>query len=677
MTYWAEKSDLFEKMKQVMEDRPQNGVYLDLDGLHLLDLIESDVDASDIWVANGKFNDKNFELLSYSTGNTRRASSTRFLDPPDNLPKSETQGLGQLTVMGKTFTNLPGVPSGYVARNDLETRLIEQVVETDRHPIVTLTGYGGIGKTSLALKVINQMMYAEDCPYDLVIWFSARDVDLLTTGPKPVRPHGLSVQEFAAEYQGLMGDTIPGREVVSYLAEQMSNAEGNDFTKLFVFDNFETASDPVGLFRWVDTYIRPPNKVLITSRERRFTGDYAVDVHGMTDEECRSLIESTAGTLHLKETLFESLVADVVRESRGHPYVIKIFLGALAREPNRRSLERIMAPQDEVLDALFERSYNRLSASAQRAFLTLCTWRSSVPRIALEAVLLRPQNELMQVHSAIDELSQLSFVEELESEGLEEDVELAVPLSARLFGAKKLQTSPWRASAQTDSEFLQLFGAAPQHNDSQGGERRIRELFRNTAQSISRGRRGLDDIKPILEYVSRRFSIGWVLMAELIEEFGVISERGQVLECLMKYVEEPNSSIYSPQEIWRRISRLQSSNNDLYAALHALTQVTRQHGVSVEELSNTANEINRLFRENDTSDLDPALKATIVNDVADVMEEQVDDLNGDGCSRLAWLYLNIRDEHEARRVANLGLSREPDNLHCQRLIERLDRPIRW
>ena len=97
----------------------------------------------------------------------------------------------------------------------------------------------------------------------------------------------------------------------------------------------------------------------------------------------------------------------------------------------------------------------------------------------------------------------------------------------------------------------------------------------------------------------------------------------------------------------------------------------------MDELSNTANEINKMFRENDTSDLDPALKATIVKDVADVMEEQVDDLNGDGCSRLAWLYLNIRDEHEARRVANLGLQREPDNQHCQRLIERLDRSIRW
>ena len=71
-----------------------------------------------------------------------------------------------------------------------------------------------------------------------------------------------------------------------------------------------------------------------------------------------------------------------------------------------------------------------------------------------------------------------------------------------------------------------------------------------------------------------------------------------------------------------------------------------------------------MFREHDTSDLDPALKATLVKDVADVMEGRLSELNADGCSRLAWLYLNIRNEREARRVANIGLRREHDNYHC-------------
>ena len=91
--------------------------------------------------------------------------------------------------------------------------------------------------------------------------------------------------------------------------------------------------------------------------------------------------------------------------------MMKLILEALARNPSRRNVERVMAPQKEVLDTLFERSYSRFSAAAQCAFLTLCRWRSSVPRVALEAVLLRSENEMVRMDSAIDELSQMSFVE--------------------------------------------------------------------------------------------------------------------------------------------------------------------------------------------------------------------------------------------------------------------------
>ena len=315
VTYWGEKSEPFEKLKQRMEDRPKDGVYLDLDDLHAVDIVESDVDASDIWVANGDYRGNSYELLSYSTGNTSRSRSAQYSDPPGHLPQSETQGLGELTTVGKTFTNVPPVPSGYISRSDLEAKLIEQLIESDHHPIVTLTGYGGIGKTSLTLRVINNMMENGHFPYNLAIWFSARDVDLLMSGPKPVRPQGLTVQEFAAEYQRLMGASVPKAEVVDYLATQMGDGDKKDFTKLFVFDNFETASDTSELYRWVDRNIRPPNKVLITSRERRFKGDYSVDVHGMNDEECRALIDSTASLLRLKGTLTDSYILDVIRES--------------------------------------------------------------------------------------------------------------------------------------------------------------------------------------------------------------------------------------------------------------------------------------------------------------------------------------------------------------------------
>ena len=136
-------------------------------------------------------------------------------------------------------------------------------------------------------------MKQEECPYEVVVWFSARDVDLLDTGPKAVRPKGLSASDFAKVYTKLVGYNIVsqrGSEAEGYLSKEMSQAD--DFVKLFIFDNFETTINPIELYRWIDTYIRPPNKVLITSRERSFTGDYAVQVSGMSEDECRKLIQS-------------------------------------------------------------------------------------------------------------------------------------------------------------------------------------------------------------------------------------------------------------------------------------------------------------------------------------------------------------------------------------------------
>ena len=119
VTYWGEKSADFERLKQRPGERLQDGVYFELNGLHYVELVESDVDASDIWFANGNHANSSYELLSYSTGSTIRSRSTKYMDPPERLPESETQGLGELMTVGNTFTNVPVVPAGYVSRRRL------------------------------------------------------------------------------------------------------------------------------------------------------------------------------------------------------------------------------------------------------------------------------------------------------------------------------------------------------------------------------------------------------------------------------------------------------------------------------------------------------------------------------------------------------------------------------
>lgn len=58
-----------------------------------------------------------------------------------------------------------------------------------------------------------------------------------------------------------MGSSVPNTDVVRHLVKEMGTQSESDFTKLFIFDNFETASDPFDLYRWLDTYIRPQIKL--------------------------------------------------------------------------------------------------------------------------------------------------------------------------------------------------------------------------------------------------------------------------------------------------------------------------------------------------------------------------------------------------------------------------------
>jgi hypothetical protein len=139
------------------------------------------------------------------------------------------------------------------------------------------------------------------------------------------------------------------------------------------------------MFNWIDSFIRLPNKVLITTRLREFKGDYPVEVRGMNEREARQLIGQTAATLEVADLLDESYVNELVAQSEGHPYVIKILLGEVAKAKRAANIPRLVAGSEDVLTALFERTYAALSPCAQRAFLTLSAWEFSGPAIGVRS----------------------------------------------------------------------------------------------------------------------------------------------------------------------------------------------------------------------------------------------------------------------------------------------------
>jgi hypothetical protein len=233
--------------------------------------------------------------------------------PPAPLPPSETQGLDDLDIQSNVFGNLPPPPKFFVNRPQLERALQTRLLDKN-HPIITLHGRGGIGKTSLALWAAHELSLQDKPTFSSIVWFSARDVDLLPTGPRPVRAAVIDLTSVAKVYSAMFGSD-PTEEG---FAKALQTPDSGGAGKLFIFDNFETFSDSRQLHKFLDTHTHLPNKVFMTSRERAFKADYPIEVRGMEIDEAKILCRSAGRDLGIEGILTEAIIESIYRYTDGH-----------------------------------------------------------------------------------------------------------------------------------------------------------------------------------------------------------------------------------------------------------------------------------------------------------------------------------------------------------------------
>ncbi len=101
----------FDYLKRTKEVNLKNGVYIFLGSPIRVPLIETDLDLSDICLPNGQYRNDKYEVLSYVTNDTRRQDGSDWGEPPDRLPRSETEGPQSLDLTGNLFGNIPPCPT--------------------------------------------------------------------------------------------------------------------------------------------------------------------------------------------------------------------------------------------------------------------------------------------------------------------------------------------------------------------------------------------------------------------------------------------------------------------------------------------------------------------------------------------------------------------------------------
>ena len=658
----------FDPLKKEANHVLTNGVYVYFGNYRRVQLLVAGPEVRDFFFANGGMGIKRYEMLSYYTDDKLDGDATNYSVPPGALPSSETEGHGELLPRGNCLSNVPDALDDYIPRPALEEKLRGLLLDT-RRPIVTLVGRGGIGKTSLSLAVIDRLY--EESRFTAIVWMSARDVDLQLGGPKPVKPMVVSPDEMGHLYARLVLNPTQliekGFNPRIFFEGQL---ESNDIGPcLYVFDNFETTQNPIDVFNWLDTFIRLPNKVLITTRLRDFKGDYPVEVGGMESVEARELIRRSANALGIESYIDEEYVDEIIKVSDGHPYVIKILLGNVAITRKKLNVDKLIAGNDELLTALFERTYAALTPCAQRALLTLAAWNSSVPRIALEAVLMRSTAERQEVERGVESLIQYSMAE-LHTAPIDQQPFVRLPLVASSFGKKKLTVSPLKASVQSDVETLQLLGPSRSDDLKLGLRHRMERLISGIARRVEDGG-SFEDYADIVEMICRAYPPGWLVLARWHVEVGDDASLLKAKSELTRFLEEEPSGS-DAAEAWRLMGAACYRTNDRLGEVHAFIERAQIGSVPFYDVSSTANRLNSLLRENALS-VDKDERRILAERLLGVLEVRKSEAYADDFSRMAWLALNMGQEARAKVFVDLGLVCDPMNPYCLSLQERLAR----
>ena len=252
--------------------------------------------------------------------------------------------------------------------------------------------------------------------------------------------------------------------------------------------------------------------------------------------------------------------------------------------------QKIISAKDDILQALFERTFQNISPISKRIFLMLCGWRSYIPKIAIEAVLFRNEGPDVDPGYGLDELERMSLIE---SRVADDDSEfVGVPLTAAVFGIKKLATSPLKTAIENDIKFLQELGSTSSSSVGKGVAQKIRKLIGNIARQISSGKENYEDNRHLLEFIATRHNDSWLVIADLVEEIEQEGVSNLSQEYIRRFI-EGGPSHSEALRAWERLAHLYEKENDVFAAVAAYANAYSASDTPYAKISNAANWLNK------------------------------------------------------------------------------------
>jgi LuxR family glucitol operon transcriptional activator len=307
---------------------------------------------------------------------------------------------------GLIFHNLP-LPdyddTGFVPRPALEQELNKKI--RSRHPVVTVLGDGGNGKTALTVQALYSLVNSGDHDFEAVVWVSAKS-SKLTVGEIQRIENAIKTSIGIFEEVSNVFKETP-KDPLGRVRELLHNNK-----VLLVIDNLETVLDST--IRDFVTDIPGSSKVLFTSRIP-VGGDLTVTVNPLSEGE---------GEIYLRALIKSYSISTLAKLT---PDEIKYYSNRLGRRPlllkwfclgvmSGLSPKKIVSNPEIALRFCLDNVFNALTPNARNTLSLL----SILPRSASIAVLHYISLwDVKKLESGIAELIKFSIIEGEDSSAYE------------------------------------------------------------------------------------------------------------------------------------------------------------------------------------------------------------------------------------------------------------------
>jgi hypothetical protein len=388
----------------------------------------------------------------------------------------------------------------------------------------------------------------------------------------------------------------------------------------------------------------------------------------MTISEGFNLIEEHSGLIGLEDSLVEKYKQTVYEKSGGHPFIIRVMLGVIKQERKLGSLETVISK--DILEALFDRSWNDLRQDSRFLFCLLSSWASPVLKTTLESAV----SELItdkpySLNDSVEQLSGHSLIVIHNSDEENEKYDLAQ--TARSFGRNKLKTYPNNEKINEIKEILQLFGPVSPGSLSVSFKDRANLFLSKYRQKLLKKN---DSFEGLRVFTNLAFKHNFLLesASNLIKEIIFINqgknqnELQQILkEINLKIIEseDPDISIYTKTAAYISYAEsIEASNPN--EAISVLVNALSNSDSSEEQAAELITSVNKIIKNTNNNSHGILNRERVKAIFGKYIEQNLrknPEKNPRFCSAFLWLLISAGYKKEYGELRDVAQAFHPNN----------------